>query len=145
MDLNFNELNIDNYIVRYETGEIQKVYFLEKEDINKGGQFAVNEAYIDCYEGIPITKEVLDHFNFVDNHSYCYECDGKMKLIVIPNQKGFSTYVEIKINSTILHFPDVIFVHQLQNLYYTFNRELMKEKTDSEFVKLQQQYVKSTF
>lgn len=125
------ELRIGNYIESYETGII-KVYGLNEEII----QFEENESilYLDTksFNPIPLTEEWIYNFGLRERY-----CKGEWSWANCKQGKGvWGSYTESYFNkygeglSYSGSYPNILYVHQLQNLYFALTREELTLKTE---------------
>jgi hypothetical protein len=114
-----NELRIGNYIlingsiVRIGYGVIQDVY-----QKNKG----IRNQYLNTltHEPIPLTPEILEKagFKFYEK-SEMYEKDDFMDLHILYDNAGYC----IKDYELNIWSPNILYLHQLQNLYFALTGE----------------------
>ena len=113
-----NELRIGNWVlIPYNKSNKQEGFF--EATISQIGDFG---AYIkpEDYEPILLTEEWLFKFGFEKTMSWTYVKDlvGNLKLVYYLGEKGWS--IGFKSYSD---FPNLKYVHQLQNLYFALRDE----------------------
>jgi hypothetical protein len=104
-----NELRIGNWVRQRESDTYIQIeqYLLCAEEL--------------ChYEPIPITEEWLLKFGFEKTMSWTYVKDlvGNLKLVYYLGEKGWSMGFK-----SYSDFPNLKYVHQLQNLYFALTGE----------------------
>jgi hypothetical protein len=105
-----NELRIGNFV--------QDNLGVVKIGLNAEVKFA------DIYNGIPITKEWLSNFGFIDLKERCglngiYSIIGKKGNINIETM----SYCEIDYEGSVNDIVKIEYVHELQNLFYALNKQ----------------------
>ena len=106
-----NELRIGNYILL--NGKLKYVNWRTIRDLR-----CQSNDEEDVYEPIPITEEILLKNGYKKQNGYGYS-NYNIYGTVLKNDNGFE-----------FHYYGIIirldFIHQLQNLFFTFYREKLK-------------------
>lgn len=134
--IDVKELRIGNYI-KDDFGYIIQVSSIEKIGIDKWNVYSGIITNADCkldnLSGIKITTDILFKCGFVDKQSNLVLNAGQFIFFVFPDSKGISisfTYLMSPIEYTLMRenerytsIDHIIYLHQLQNLYYSLMNE----------------------
>lgn len=120
--INATELRIGNFI-SHNKNEVKvfELPYLIDLDENKEG-YLINSIWADEFEPIPLTEEVLKKCGFK------YQLDDCYFLALGDNRYKYGLYyigfIQLaKDIVPIANFKHVIYLHQLQNLYFTLTGE----------------------
>ena len=138
-----NELRVGNYVIlendlRVENGYIHEVTeirqldcqikLIEVNDYERYGQFY---KYI---KPIPLTEKMIQDLGFkIDVEDHCIlEILKRSRIHLYGNDKeGFRCELGNK-SGYSFGYPDIKYIHQLQNLYFAINFQLNFEKNDDD-------------
>ena len=105
--------------------ELCEVRYIENSFLGYETQHRIGDAHISCFEGIPLTEQLLIDLKFVEiefilTKRYESSC-GKMLIYIMPDGGIFANGVisDIRLDS----------LHLLQNLYFAMSGEELINKT----------------
>ena len=112
-----NELRIGNWVMVFPVKNPQQVCDVMFDSVNTESVFGQHYGEV---EPIQLTEEWLLKFGFEKTMSWTYVKDlvGNLKLVYYLGEKGWS--IGFKSYSD---FPNLKYVHQLQNLYFALTGE----------------------
>lgn len=108
--INSNELRIGNYVKLFDTNDCYKIHLVSKKSVQIESGLIGGEVFkLDNLHPIPLTEEILLKCGFELIKGWYVK--GKIELFNI-NNNYFTT------PSKGIISVDIIYLHQLQNLYF---------------------------
>ena len=135
-EIKANELRIGNWV--QQTKRRQQSKKISNLLILSVGQQGVNIAWqpdgekLEPYRqlsGIPLTPEILEKAGFEDKgrlgNSWSYLKLGKVNITSHPKKDGTNRY-NFQYDTSLSQSVDLLYIHQLQNLYYALTQTELK-------------------